>query len=198
MRNSVLRKVLIAFLTHVSPSAGQTATITARSASSIPPAPLTTSVMPTKTSPPTSSQSPDPWECATKNLTQYFDVPRPSAALLFALQSYGGALLVPCIATATGLDVLSCSVSETSRWCGFATDAEPAIQTTYSAYGSSAASWYGTKSVAIDTVKRDCPVTWKKFGLLDQAWLNQTIAHAKCYEEAHPKEHTTAGFTSSV
>jgi hypothetical protein len=198
MYNSILLSVLVAFLTNVSLSNGQAATPTARPVSTISSAPLTTSFLPASTLPPTSRQSPDPWMCATKNLTQYFDVPKPSAALLSALESYGDVLLKPCLATATGLDILSCSVSETTKWCAFATDAKPVIQTRYSVYGNSAASWYGAKSAAIESVKIDCPVTWEKFGALDKAWLNQTIAHAKCYDEAHPKASASMSSTSST
>ncbi|KAH8719526.1 hypothetical protein GQ44DRAFT_729825 [Phaeosphaeriaceae sp. PMI808] len=197
MYNSFLLGAVFAFLTNAPLSTGQTTTFTARS-STIPIAPLTTSFLPTSTPPPTSRQSPDPWQCATKNITQYFDVPKPTAALLSALESYGDVLLKPCLATATGLDILSCSVSETSKWCGFATDARPAIQTRYSAYGSAAASWYGAKSSAIESIKKDCPVTWDKVGPIDQAWLNQTVVHAKCYDVAHPKPSTTAVSTSST
>jgi hypothetical protein len=196
MHNSMFLSALVAFLANVPLSTGQAATPTARSASTISPAPLTTSFLPISTLPPTSRQSPDPWQCATKNLTQYFDVPKPSAALLSALESYGDVLLKPCLATATGLDILDCSVSETTKWCGFATDAKPAIQTRYSVYGDSAASWYGAKSAAIESVKKDCPITWEKFGALDNAWLNQTVAHAKCYDVAHPKASVSTSSTS--
>jgi hypothetical protein len=190
MRSSILLGGLVAFLTNMPLSAGQSAS--ARSGSSISQAPKTTTFVPTATLPPTSRQSPDPWQCATKNLTQYFDVPKPTAALLSALQSYGDVLIKPCVATATGLDVISCSVSETTKWCAFATEAKPVIQPRYSAYGSAAASWYGARSSAIESAKKDCPVTWKKFGVFDEAWLNQTIAHAKCYDAAHPQASSAA------
>jgi hypothetical protein len=186
MRSSILLGGLVAFFTNVSLSAGQTPS--ARSGSTISQAPKTTnSFVPTATLSPATSQSPDPWQCATKNLTQYFDVPSPTAALLSALQSYGTVLNAPCIATATGLDYLSCTVSETTKWCAFATEAKPVIQPRYSAYGSAAASWYGARSSAIESAKKGCPITWKKLGPFGEIWLNQTIAHAKCYDAAHPK-----------
>jgi hypothetical protein len=72
------------------------------------------------------------------------------------------------------------------------------VQRRYSSYGSAAASWYGAKSAAIESVKTDCRVTWEKFGPLDQAWLNQTIAHAKCYDEAHPKPSASSSAVSTA
>ncbi|KAL6712341.1 hypothetical protein ACN47E_000218 [Coniothyrium glycines] len=191
MYGSILPSVLLTLTMIVSPAMGQTSTFTASRTA----APLTTT--PATFILPTNTRSPDPWQCATKNLTQYFDVPRPTAALLSALESYADVLNGPCLSTATGMDLLSCTISETSKWCGFATDAKPVIQTRYSAYGSSAASWYGARSSAIESVKVDCPITWEKFGPLDKAWLNQTIAHAKCYDQAHPKPSSSIVSVSS-
>ncbi|KAF2132618.1 hypothetical protein P153DRAFT_393589 [Dothidotthia symphoricarpi CBS 119687] len=198
MHNSIFLSVLLAFLMKAPLSTGQVSTTTASPPSTISPPALTTLFVPTSTPLPTSSQSPDPWQCATRNLTQYFDVPRPSAVLLSALESYGDKLIKPCLSTATGLNKLSCSVSETTQWCGFTTDATPPMKTRYSAYGSSAASWYSAKSAAIQSVRGDCPVTWEKFGPLDHAWLNQTIAHAKCYDGAYPRENSSAVSASST
>lgn len=198
MHHSILLRALLALATNIHLSTSQVPTTTASTASRISPSPLTTTFLPASTPPPASSQSPDPWQCATKNLTQYFDVPKPIPTLLSALESYGDELLKPCLATATGLDILSCSVTETTQWCGFATAAEPVVQRRYSSYGSAAASWYAAKSAAIESVKTECRVTWEKFGPLDQAWLNQTVAHARCYEEAHPRVSGSSSVVSTV
>ncbi|KAI1800390.1 hypothetical protein F4811DRAFT_33712 [Daldinia bambusicola] len=153
----------------------------------------------TETTTATSTQRPDPWQCATQNLTQFFDVPKPTGALLKALDSYGDELVKPCLATATGLDVLSCSVTNTSQWCGFATAAPTSVRTAYSSYGKSVASWWSAKSSAAVSLSAECPNSWEHFGPIDQAWFNQTVAHAKCYDKAHPsstKTTSTSGPTA--
>ncbi|KAI6086088.1 hypothetical protein F4821DRAFT_239324 [Hypoxylon rubiginosum] len=141
---------------------------------------------------PTSTQTPDPWQCVTENITQYFNVPTPTGALLDALLSYGDELIEPCLSTATGLDALSCSVSETSAWCGFTTAAPSPVLTDYSSYGSAAASFWRAKSETISIIASECPVGWSKPGFSEHSWLNQTIAHAECYIAAHPVNTTTS------
>lgn len=141
---------------------------------------------------PTSTLSPDPWQCVTENITQYFNVPTPTGALLDALISYGEKLLEPCLATATGLDALYCSVSETSAWCSFTTAASSPVLTDYSSYGSAAASFWEAKSETISIIASRCPIGWSKPGFPEQTWLNQTIAHAECYIAAHSANTTTA------
>ncbi|KAI1474544.1 hypothetical protein F4774DRAFT_400154 [Daldinia eschscholtzii] len=149
----------------------------------------------TETSTATSTQRPDPWQCATQNLTQFFDVPKPTGALLKALDSYGDELIKPCLSTATGLDILSCTVSNTSQWCGFATAAPTSVITAYSSYGELVASWWSEKSSAAVSLSAECPNSWQRFGPIEQAWFNQTLAHLKCYNEAHPSSTKTT-FTS--
>ncbi|KAF2729336.1 hypothetical protein EJ04DRAFT_392300, partial [Polyplosphaeria fusca] len=122
-----------------------------------------------------STAPPDPWQCATKNLTQYLDVPKPTGTLLSAIESFGDVLLQPCLSTATGLDILSCSVSQTTQWCSFATAAPSSVKPAYSAYGSSASSWWFAKSSAITSLEVECARTWEKFPPIQVAWLNQTI-----------------------
>lgn len=140
MHQPILLGVLVALSVNVHLSTGQISTTAASSASRISPSLLMTTFLPASTLPPAISYTSDPWQCATKNLTQYFDVPKPIPTLLSALESYGDELIKPCLATATGLDILSCSVSETTKWCGFSTAAEPVVQRRYYSYGSSAAS----------------------------------------------------------
>lgn len=148
---------------------------------------------------PTSTQpQPDPWTCVTENITQYFDVPRPTGTLLDAILSYGDELIAPCVSTATALDILSCTVSETSAWCGFATAAPEPVLGDYSSYGSAAAQFWQAKSETISIIASECPVGWSKPGLTEQAWLNQTIAHAECYIVAHPANTTTDSSTPTA
>ncbi|KAI4858573.1 hypothetical protein F4820DRAFT_442207 [Hypoxylon rubiginosum] len=135
--------------------------------------------------------TPDPWQCVTENITQYFNVPKPTGSLLDALISYGDELLDPCLATATGLDALSCSISETSAWCGFTTAAPSPVLPDYSSYGSAAASFWQAKSETISIIASDCPVGWSKPGFSEHAWLDQTIAHGECYIAAHPGNNAT-------
>ncbi|KAI1772846.1 hypothetical protein F4818DRAFT_126412 [Hypoxylon cercidicola] len=146
---------------------------------------------------PTSTQAPDPWQCVTENITQYFNVPKPTGTLLDALLSYGDELIEPCLSTATGLDILSCTVSETSAWCGFTTAAPSLVLSDYSSYGSAAASFWQAKSQTISVIASDCPVGWSKPGFSEHVWLNQTIAHAECYIAAHPANTTTVSSTAS-
>lgn len=144
---------------------------------------------------PTPTLMPDPWQCVTENITQYFHVPKPSGVLLDALVSYGDKLLEPCLATATGLDVLSCAVSQSSEWCGFTTAAPATVLADYISYGSAAASFWRSNSETISIVASQCPVTWAKYRFTGQASLNQTIAQAECYNMAHPG-NTTASSSS--
>ncbi|KAI1334954.1 hypothetical protein F5Y15DRAFT_263269 [Xylariaceae sp. FL0016] len=146
---------------------------------------------------PTSTMSSDPWQCVTENITQYFNVPSPTGALYDAIISYGDKLLEPCLATATGLDALSCSVSQTSAWCGFSTAAPSSIITAYESYGSAAASFWQANSRTISVIASECPAGWSRPGFSEHAWLNQTIAHAACYMAAHPAS-TTASSSSTT
>ncbi|KAI0385603.1 hypothetical protein F5Y04DRAFT_246248 [Hypomontagnella monticulosa] len=141
---------------------------------------------------------PDPWTCVTENITQYFDVPKPTGTLLDALISYGDELLKPCLSTATGTDVLYCSVSETTKWCGFTTAAPSSVLSDYSSYGSAAASFWHAKSRTMSIIASDCPVGWSKPGPIEQTWLNQTIAHGECYIDAHPGDFTTTTSATST
>ncbi|RYP53138.1 hypothetical protein DL768_001812 [Monosporascus sp. mg162] len=140
---------------------------------------------PTEIEGPTSTQTPDPWVCATKNMTEFFDMPKPTGTLLDAIDAYVIKQLAPCWATATGPDQLSCEVTG-SQWCGFSTDAPPSATAAYSSYGSAAASWWSAKSSAISSVASECPITWERYDPIEQSWLDITIAQAECYAEAHP------------
>lgn len=116
--------------------------------------------------------TPDPWDYVTENVTRYLDVPKPTGSLLEALESYGDELISPCVATATGLDMLSCSVTETSQWCGFTSAAPSAVLSDCSSYGAAAALFWGAKSQTASVIASGCPVAWSKPGLTEQVWSN--------------------------
>ncbi|KAI0545560.1 hypothetical protein F4679DRAFT_560912 [Xylaria curta] len=111
---------------------------------------------------PTKTLSPNPWTWVTENVTQYFNVPKPTGNLLDGLLSYGDKILEPCLATAIGLDMLSSSVSETSQWCGFATVAPTSVRDGYSSYGCSL--FLACKSETTPIVTSDFPIMWSKPG----------------------------------
>jgi hypothetical protein len=143
----------------------------------------------------------DPWQCATENISQYLDVPKPTGSLLTALQSYGDKLIEPCIATATGPGLPSCPLPSKSLCCGFATAAPSALLPAYSSYGSVASSWWASKSSAAASVSQYCPVGWSNvMPLLGEVWLNDTIAFAECYSEVQgltTEAHTTEALSTT-
>ncbi|RYO77449.1 hypothetical protein DL764_010219 [Monosporascus ibericus] len=151
--------------------------------------------VPTKTEDPASTQTPDPWVCATKNMTEYFDMPKPASTLLDAIYAYVDEQLEPCLSTATGSDKLSCTVGE-SRWCSFSTEGPPSASAAYSSYASAVASWWSAKSSAVSSVASECPITWERYDPLEQSWLNVTIVQAECYADAHAGKGTTSSVSS--
>ncbi|KAL7629537.1 hypothetical protein AAE478_001058 [Parahypoxylon ruwenzoriense] len=129
----------------------------------------------------------DPWQCATENLTQYFDVPKPTGSLLTALDSYASELFKTC--TAAGAAAQSCPFPEQSLWCSFGTAAPSTVLADYSSYGSVASSWWSARSSAAVFLAQDCASSWWKVMTNTpngQVWLNETIIFAGCYSEAHP------------
>lgn len=149
----------------------------------------------------TSTISADPWQCVTENVTQYFNVPTPTGDLRTALVSYGEKLLGPCLATATEIDKLLCSITDTTAWCGFATAAPSAVLADYSSYISLAASFWRAKSETISIVSSRCPLWWARPSEGEHIWLNQIITHGKCYIAEHQVEIATTtastGMTST-
>lgn len=131
----------------------------------------------------------DPWQCTTETLMQYFDIPKPTGALLTSILSYGDDLIKGCEPTETdamGLPV--CTFPEHSRWCGFTTAAPSSLLPSYSAYGSTASSWWSKHSSMAVELAEECPHRWFK-AMTDTpagaGWLNDTIAFASCYAQAH-------------
>lgn len=72
----------------------------------------------------------DPWQCVTANLTQYFDVPKPTGSLLDALDSYGDKLIESC--TLTGIDRINGGCFPAKEdWCKFTTAAPASVLPDY-------------------------------------------------------------------
>jgi hypothetical protein len=132
-------------------------------------------------------------------LPQYFDVPKPTGALLTAIQSYGDVLQKDCNPTETDVFGLpQCPFPASSLWCGFSTVAPSSLLSSYSSYGSVASWWWSAHSSAAVSLALGCPIGWYK-AMVDTLggaeWLNGTLVFAGCYEEAHA---TTASSTKAT
>ncbi|KAH6694960.1 hypothetical protein DL95DRAFT_477388 [Leptodontidium sp. 2 PMI_412] len=127
----------------------------------------------------------DPWQCVTANLTQYFDVPKPTGSLLDALDSYGDKLIESC--TSTGIDrVMGCFPAK-EEWCKFTTAAPASVLPDYQLYGSAASAWWSGHSSNAVRLATSCPNGWYNamFELPGgPTWLNETIIFAACHGEA--------------
>lgn len=179
-----------------------TITLHARQATTAPPSASISSPALTTTGPSltlTSIQR-DPWQCATQNLSQYFDVPKPSGTLSAAIDMYVDELVEPCLETATGADLFNCRVTESSQLCGFTAfaSATPSLITAFASYESAAASFWRSNSESVSSLSVECASAWNHFGELNHAWLNQTIAYASCVLDDLPPVSTTAGSSSSA
>lgn len=100
----------------------------------------------------------DPWQCVTENLTQYFDVPKPTGSLLTAIESYADKLIESC--TLTGADAIHGCFPEKEAWCDFSTAAPSTVLPDYSAYGSAASAWWAAHRANAVELAVDCPVGW--------------------------------------
>ncbi|KAK2029533.1 hypothetical protein LX32DRAFT_693130 [Colletotrichum zoysiae] len=189
--------ILGASVVAVSASTITVVATTAPSSPSVSLPPLTTMEPPLTL---TSTQR-DPWQCATQNLSQYFDVPKPSGTLRAAIDNYVDELLKPCLETATGTGRFNCRVTESSQLCGFTTyaSATPALITAFASYESAAASFWRSNSESVSSLSVECASAWDHFGQLNHAWLNQTIAYAGCVLGDLPpvSSATTTGSSSS-
>jgi hypothetical protein len=146
----------------------------------------------------------DPWDCATENITKFFDLPKPTGNLLDALLSYGDKLNENCTITvpATGTILPTCPFPPQSELCAFATSAASELLPAYSSYGSAASSWWSAHSSGALSMAKYCPNRW--YGMMRDTldadvWLNDTIAFGNCYAEAHAtSEAPTITATESV
>jgi hypothetical protein len=146
--------------------------------------------------------APDPYQCATQNLSQYFDLPSPTGMLDDAMNTYFAELLKPCLATATGTDMLNCRVTDSSQLCGFTSYAAPtpALITAFASYESAAASFWRSNSESAASLSVECASAWNHMGPLSLFWLNQTITFASCVLKDLPpisSSSTTTGSSSS-
>ncbi|KAF9879526.1 hypothetical protein CkaCkLH20_03069 [Colletotrichum karsti] len=132
----------------------------------------------------------DPWQCVTENITQYFDVPQPTGNVLSRMNSYGAEVAKPCRATATGLDLFSCTISDPKSWCGFTTAAPADVLSSYASYVSAVVSFWTAKSSTVSVLSTSCPVAWAKPNMAQHEWLKIAAAHADCYLNAHPQTAT--------
>jgi hypothetical protein len=140
---------------------------------------------------PTTTTTPDPWQCATETLSKYFDAPIPTGSLLAALQSYGDELLAPCLSTAIGTASLSCSVSDTSQWCGFTTFAPSPVLPDYSSYASAASSWWESESSTAVVLASYCPQGWARASFFNHVWVSLAVANGGCCVTALPSTKPT-------
>ncbi|KAH8901474.1 hypothetical protein GQ53DRAFT_835252 [Thozetella sp. PMI_491] len=143
----------------------------------------------------------DPWQCITENITQYFDVPLPTGNVLDGINSYGDEVAKPCRATATGLDKLSCTVSDPKSWCGFTTAAPADVLSSYSTYVTAVASFLKVNNASMAKLSTSCPAAWALPDPGKQEWLKIAMAHGSCYLQAHPATDTTSlstGFSTST
>ncbi|KAH8585562.1 hypothetical protein B0O99DRAFT_474127, partial [Bisporella sp. PMI_857] len=128
----------------------------------------------------------DPWQCVMANLTQYFDVPKPTGSLLVAIQSYADKLADACTYTDVIDRFLGCYPAH-DDWCNFATAAPASVIPDYKLYGSAASAWWAAHSSNAVQYASYCPNTWWNT-MHDQpgnpTWLNNTVNFAACYADA--------------
>jgi hypothetical protein len=133
----------------------------------------------------------DPWECATVNASQYFDVPKPTGTILTALLSYADKLYEGCVPVPdpSGNRDPVCPFPDASKWCAFTKTMAPTMTPAYWSYASSASSWWSAKSSDASSFQKRCPNTWYQV-MRDtpagETWLNDTIIFSECYESAYP------------
>lgn len=114
------------------------------------------------------------------------------------MNSFGGDVAKLCAKTATGIDILSCTVSDPKSWCGFTTAAPSSVLASYSTYVSAVTSFWKAKSETISLLATSCPVAWGKPNLPQHEWLKIAIAHAECYMQAHPETGSRGSSASST
>lgn len=145
--------------------------------------PIWMTVLPT--APPTDAPE-DPWQCATEDISQHFDVPKPTGAVSSALASHGRQLRSE-VCTLTGADELDCPFPDKARWCAITTALPASLAPAYLAYGSVASSWWAAHSAEAVVLAQDCPVGWYAAMMMTPNgpnWLNSTIIMAECHADA--------------
>ncbi|KAF5244278.1 hypothetical protein FANTH_7788 [Fusarium anthophilum] len=146
----------------------------------------------------------DPWQCATHTFESFFDVPKPTGALLDAILDHGDAIQKGCKSTLTdAMGKSVCAFPPQSDWCAFTKSAPSSLLTAYSSYGSLASSWWAEHSSEAVEYAEYCPNGW--FSAMTSlpygaVWLNDTIAFAGCHAAAHAtgKPKTTLKATATA
>lgn len=121
--------------------------------------------------------------CATENMDGTLKVPRPTSAVLKAIQSHAGKIRSESC-TLTGAYELDCPPLDGPQLCGITSALPASASAGFSAYGSAASSWVAANSGEMLRMARECPVHWyEAVHYYDQGrWLNDTIKIAECYE----------------
>ena len=115
-----------------------------------------------------------------------------------APRGVGDEVAKPCRATATGLDKLSCTVSDPKSWCGFTTAAPADVLASYSTYAAEVASFIKANSATISILSASCRAAWALPDPGKQEWLKIAMAHGLCYLQAHPATDTISSSTGTT
>ena len=131
------------------------------------------------------SLPPDPTQCATENISQYFDVPTPTGKVFDAIASFAGERNSACIATALPYEIVHCTFTDTSSWRAFTTAVSADVLFSYSTCVSAAVSFWTNKSSTMAVLSTRCPKAWGRFDLVASQLVTMAAAHAECYLAAH-------------
>lgn len=121
--------------------------------------------------------------CATENMDGTLNAPRPTSAVLKAIQSHAGKIRSESC-TLTGAYELDCPPLDGPQLCGITSALPASASAGFSAYGSAASSWVAANSGEMLRMASECPMHWyEAVNYYDQGrWLNDTIKIAECYE----------------
>lgn len=147
----------------------------------------------------------DARHCTTEQPQLYFHVPKPTGALLSALQSYNNDLIKDCAASTTNVyGYEACDFPAPAEWCAFSTAAPTAVRSDFSDYASTASSWWAARNSDAVELAEECPHEWFKAMLGvpgGAAWLNQTLILGQCYADAadaSPTSGSSSGLASTT
>ncbi len=114
-----------------------------------------------------------------------------------APRGVGDEVAKPCRATATGLDKLSCTVSDPKSWCGFATAAPADVLASYSTYATKVASFIKANSATISIQSTSCRAAWVLPDPGKQESVKIAMVHDLCYLQAHPETDAISSSTGT-
>jgi hypothetical protein len=139
---------------------------------------------------------PDPVQCATENISQYFDVPTPTDNVFDAIDTFGAEAFAACHATA--VRPVTCTFTDLKSWCAFTTAAPADALSSYSAgYLSSAVSFWTEKSASMSVLATICPRAWRRYSEVETLMVGMAVAHAECYLAAHQAHSTQPPVTTT-